>query len=88
MTAGSTYDFAGATFTYQWQTDGGGGTDGAAGTLTNISGATSATLTVSTSATNFGTYYYDVVITDNTSAQITGTGGARDRAGGGFRRVP
>ncbi len=46
------------TLSYQWETDGGGG-----GSLTNISGATATSLTVTPSSA--GTFKYDVIVTNS-----------------------
>jgi hypothetical protein len=50
-------------FTYQWQTDGGGG-----GALTNITGATNLTLTVDTTEMGGMTANYDLVATNGSGA--------------------
>lgn len=50
---------------YQWQTDGGSG-----GALTNIPGASSATLAINTANANPGPYAYAVVVT-NASGSVT-----------------
>ena len=55
--------FGAAPLYYQWQTDGGSG-----GTLTNIPGATSATLAINTTTLSVGGYLYDVVVTNSSYA--------------------
>ena len=69
LTTGSVVDNAGnGTYTYQWQTDGGSG-----GALTNIPGATGATLAVNTSGLALGNTLYQVVVTDSTGASAAST---------------
>ena len=67
LTSGTVVDNAGnGTYTYQWQTDGGGG-----GTLTNIPGQTGTTLTLNTAVMTLGpTYKYQVRVTDSTTATV------------------
>lgn len=48
---------------YQWQADGGTG-----GALTNIPGATNASLNIDTTGFALGNYRYDLVVSNNTSA--------------------
>jgi hypothetical protein len=68
LTSGSIADNVGnGTYTYRWQTDGGGN----GGTLTNIPGATFATLTNNTTGYNLGNYQYQLVVTDNTAQSVT-----------------
>lgn len=57
--------FGAASYTYQWQTDGGSG-----GALTNIPGATSSSVTANTD--NVGVYQYNVVVSNTLSQVITG----------------
>jgi hypothetical protein len=66
LTCGTVVDNAGnGTYTYQWQTDGGGGT------LTNIPGQTGTTLTLNTAVMTLGpTYNYQVQVKDSTTATV------------------
>jgi hypothetical protein len=52
-----------AAYTYQWQTDGGGG-----GALTNMPGATSSSVTANTA--QVGVYQFDVVVSNTSPSQV------------------
>ena len=68
LTSGSIADNVGnGTYTYRWQTDGGDN----GGVLTNIPGATFATLTNNTTGMSLGNYQYQLVVTDSTAQSVT-----------------
>jgi hypothetical protein len=52
---------------YQWRTDGGGG-----GTLTNIAGAVTTNLSVSTTGWKGGVYLYDVIVSNSVGVSTSG----------------